>query len=377
MLSYLLEKEFKQFVRNSFLPRLVIALPFVALAVFPLIANMDVKNLVLAVVDNDRSQTSRQVEEKIASSGYFSIYDYFSDSKSALQSIEKGNADILLEIPPKFEQSLNRENSSNLMISANAVNAMKGALGSVYLTGIIADYNRQLIIGNRELTMNNSQLSTLNSQLIQVRPLFRYNPALSYRAFMIPALMAMMLTMICGFLPTLNIVSEKENGTIEQMNVTPVGKFTLIISKLIPYWVAGFVVASLCMFTAFLFYGMLPKGSILLIYLFAIAFVLCISGFGLIVSNYANNIQQAIFIMFFFIMTMIFLSGLFTPFQNMPEWAQIMGNASPLKFFIQSLRMIYLKGATFTDMQHLFYPLCVLAVFFNGWAVLSYRKKSA
>jgi len=369
MLSYLLEKEFKQFLRNSFLPRLVIALPFVALAIFPLIANLDVKNLVLAVIDNDRSQTSRQVGEKIASSGYFRIYDYFSDSKSALQSIEKGDADILLEIPPKFEENLNRENSGNLMISANAVNAMKGGLGSAYLTGIIADYNRELIT-------KQFPEAAKAKPAVEVRPLFRFNPNLSYKVFMIPALMAMMLTMICGFLPTLNIVSEKENGTIEQMNVTPVGKFTLIISKLIPYWVAGFVVATLCMFTAFLFYGMLPKGSILLIYLFAIVFVLCISGFGLIVSNYANNIQQAIFIMFFFIMTMIFLSGLFTPFQNMPQWAQIMGNVSPLKFFIQSLRMIYLKGATFMDMQHLFYPLCGLAVFFNGWAVLSYRKKS-
>jgi ABC-2 type transport system permease protein len=361
MLRYLLEKEFKQFVRNSFLPKLVIALPFVALAVFPLIANMDVKNLVLAVVDNDRSQTSRQMEEKIASSGYFTISEYFTDSKSALQSIEKGDADLLLEIPPKFEENLNRENSGNLMISANAVNAMKGGLGSAYLTGIIADYNKQLI-------MNNSQLSTLNSQFIEVRPLFRYNPGLSYRVFMIPALMAMMLAMICGFLPALNIVSEKENGTIEQMNVTPVGKFTLIISKLIPYWAAGFVVATLCMFTAFLFYGMIPKGSILLLYLFAAVFVLSFSGFGLIVSNYASNIQQAIFIMFFFVMTMIFLSGLFTPFQNMPEWAQTMGNISPLKYFIQVLRMTYLKGATFAEMQHLFYPLCGLAVFFNGWA---------
>jgi ABC-2 type transport system permease protein len=114
----------------------------------------------------------------------------------------------------------------------------------------------------------------------------------------------------------------------------------------------------------------------LLIYLFAIVFVLSFSGFGLIVSNYAGNIQQAIFIMFFFVITMIFLSGLLTPFQNMPEWAQILGNASPLKYFIKTLRMVYLKGATFVEMQHLFYPLCGLAVFFNGWAVLSYRKKS-
>jgi ABC-2 type transport system permease protein len=369
MLRYLLEKEFKQFFRNSFLPRLVVALPFVALAVFPLVANMDVKNLALAVVDNDRSNTSRQMQEKIVSSGNFKMTGYFDNSQAALKSIEKGDADILLEIPSKFEQNLLRENSATVMIAANAVSGMKGGLGSAYLTGIIADYNQELIAKHiPEITKA--------KPAVEIRPLFRFNPNLSYKVFMIPALMAMMLAMICGFLPALNIVSEKENGTIEQMNVTPVSKFTFILSKLIPYWVAGFVVITLCMFTAFVFYGLFPKGSILLLYLFAIVFVLCFSGFGLIVSNYANNIQQTIFIMFFFIITMIFLSGLFTPYQNMPQWAQIIGNVSPLKYFIQVLRMIYLKGATFMEMQHLFYPLCALAVFFNGWAVLSYRKKS-
>jgi len=369
MLRYLLEKEFKQFFRNSFLPRLVIILPFVGLAIFPLVATMEVENLALAVVDNDRSNTSRQMIEKVISSGYFKMSGYFDNSQAALQSIEKGDADLLLEIPPKFEENLNRENTGTVMISANAVNGMKGGLGSAYLTGIIADFNRNLII---------KQIPEIakDTPAVEVRPLFRFNPNLNYRAFMIPALIAMMLAIICGFLPALNIVSEKENGTIEQMNVTPVSEFTFILSKLIPYWAAGFVVILLCMLTAFIFYGMFPKGSILLLYLFAVVFVLSFSGFGLIVSNYAKNIQQAIFIMFFFVITMIFISGLYTPYQNMPEWAQVLGNVSPLKYFIQVLRMIYLKGATFMDMQHLFYPLCALALFFNGWAVLSYRKKS-
>jgi ABC-2 type transport system permease protein len=370
MLRYLLEKEFKQFARNKFLPRLVIMLPFVALAVFPLVANFEVKNLALAVVDNDRSNTSRQLQEKIISSGNFKISGYFADSDAALKSIEKGDADILLEIPPKFEENLNRENSATGMIAANAVNGMKGGMGAMYLTRIIADFNQNLIV---------KQIPEIAkaTPAVEVRPLFRFNPNLNYKVFMIPALMAMMLAMICGYLPALNIVSEKENGTIEQINVTPVGKFTFIISKLVPYWTAGFVVVTLCMFTAYIFYGIFPKSSIWLLYLFAAVFVLCFSGFGLIVSNCAKTIQQAIFIMFFFVITMIFLSGLFTPYQNMPGWAQMLGNASPLKYFIQVLRMIYLKGATFMDMQHLFYPLCGLAAVFNGWAVLSYRKKSA
>ena len=370
MLRYLLEKEFKQFFRNRFLPRLVIALPLIALAVFPLVADMDVKNLSLSVIDSDRSRTSQQMQEKIASSGYFKESGNFADYKSALQSIEKGDADLLLEIPQQFEQSLNRENSGSLMIAANAVNGMQGGLGSAYLSAIIADYNRELIA-------NTQGSAVLPVTAVEVRPLFRFNPNLSYRVFMIPALIAMMLVMICGFLPALNIVSEKENGTIEQVNVTPVSKFTFILSKLIPYWVIGFVVATLCIFTAFVFYGMFPTGSVLPLYIFIAVFVLGFSGFGLVVSNYAKNIQQAIFVMFFFVITLIFISGLYTPFKNMPAWMQMLGNASPLKYFIQVLRMTYLKSATFAEMQHLFYPLCALAVFFNSWAVLSYWKKSA
>jgi len=368
MLRYLLEKEFKQFMRNRFLPRIVIILPFAALAIFPLTANMDIKNLALAVVDNDHSAASRQIGKKITSSGFFRLRGYFDNSSAALKSVERNDADLILEIPPRFEQSLNRENAASVMIAANAVNGMKGGMGSMYLSSIIADYNREFAAGRANET-------GITAPAMEIRPLYRFNPDLSYRAFMVPALMSMMLAVICGFLPALNIVSEKENGTIEQMNVTPVGKFTFIISKLIPYWTAGVVVAALCMFTAFIFYGMLPKGSIPLLYLFVAVYILSFSGFGLIVSNYAQSIQQAIFIIFFFVLTMIFLSGLYTPYQNMPGWAQFMSNASPLKYFIQVLRITYLKGAAFAEMRHLFYPLCILAVIFNGWAVLSYEQR--
>ena len=194
MLQYLLEKEFKQFLRNSFLPKMVIALPFVSLAVFPFIANMDVKNISLAVVDNDLSQISRQMQEKIVSSGNFHISGYFDNTEAAMKSIERGSSDILLEIPQKFQQSLLRENLGNVMISANTVNVMKGGLGSACLTNIIADFNGDLIAKQLPETAN-------AKPAIEVRPLFRFNPNLNYRAFMIPALVAMMLILICGFLP--------------------------------------------------------------------------------------------------------------------------------------------------------------------------------
>jgi ABC-2 type transport system permease protein len=207
-----------------------------------------------------------------------------------------------------------------------------------------------------------------------ILPLYRYNPLLRYPIFMVPAIMVMMMAMICGFLPALNIVSEKESGTIEQINVTPVKRFTFILSKLLPYWAIGFVVLTICFGVAFFVYGLVPAGNVLTIYLFASVFVLAFSGFGLTISNFAGTVQQAMFMMFFFVITFIFLSGLYTPVANMPPWAQTISIFSPLKYFINVMRSVYLKGSDFGELATQFYALCGFAVFFNTLAVVTYRK---
>ncbi|MBN2806223.1 MAG: ABC transporter permease, partial [Prolixibacteraceae bacterium] len=214
-----------------------------------------------------------------------------------------------------------------------------------------------------------------NAQVLEVVPRFNFNPLLEYKYTMIPAIMMMILAMITGFLPALNIVGEKEKGTIEQMNVTPVNRLTLILSKLIPYWIIGFLVLSICFFVAWLFYGMISVGSYALIYLFAAVFTLAFSGFGLMISNYASTVQQGMFIMFFFVITFIFLSGLYTPVSSMPEWTQTVSRFSPLRYMVEVLRFIFLKGSTFYDLRWHFAALGGFALFFNGWAVLSYHKK--
>lgn len=368
MLKYLIEKEFKQFFRNKFLPRLITAFPFIILLVFPWIANLEIKNINLSIVDNDKSSYSRNLIHKIESSGYFRITNISGTYDEALSAIEANNADIILEIPSQFEKTLSNEKRVPVMIIANAVNASKGGMGSSYLAAILGDFSS-------DIRMEWVQVSNkLVTPALTIAPLYRYNPRLNYRTFMIPAIMVMLMSMICGFLPCLNIVGEKENGTIEQMNVTPVGKFMLILSKLIPYWVIGFIALTICFIVAAVVYGLIPKGSILTIYLFVSVFILAFSGFGLVISNYAKSIQQAMFMMFFFVMTFIFMSGLFTPVNNMPTWAQILSFFSPLKYIIEVFRSIYLKGSGFFDLIPQFLALCGFAVFFNAWAVLSYRK---
>jgi ABC-2 type transport system permease protein len=188
--------------------------------------------------------------------------------------------------------------------------------------------------------------------------------------------MIMILALVCGFLPAINIVGEKESGTFEQMNVTPVSKIHFILAKLIPYWVVGFVVLTISFLAAWAFYGFLPVGSFVTLYIFTTLFVLAISGFGLVISNYANTIQQAIFMIFFFVITFIFMSGFYTPVASMPEWAQALSTFSPLKYIIMVFRLVYLKGSTVSDLIVPVAALSGFAVFFNSWAILSYRKKS-
>jgi len=368
MLKYLLEKEFKQILRNKFLPRMVFLMPFIALSLFPLVANFTIKNTNLSIVDNNHSSYSERLVQKICSSGYFRLTNVSSNYPDALQSIELDKADVILEIPPRFEEDLVKERKATVMISANTVNGMKGGLSSSYLVSILTDFSAEV---RSEWFQSNTRLSAPSMEII---PRYSFNPQLEYKFTMIPAIMMMMLSMICGFLPALNIVGEKENGTIDQMNVTPVSKFTLILSKLIPYWVIGFIVLTICFFVAWAFYGLVSLGSYSTIYLFAAVFVLAYSGFGLVISNYAKSIQQAMFMMFFFVITFIFLSGLYTPVSSMPDWLQVFSRFSPLRYMVEVLRSVYLKGSNPIQLGGHFAALCGFAIFFNGWAVLSYRK---
>ena len=278
MIKYLLEKEFKQLLRNPMLPRILLVFPCIILLVLPWAANFEIKNMNLSVVDNDRSPYSTRLIQKVGASEYFHLVDVSNSYQEAMQCIEKGDADLILEIPPHFERDLLKTGVAKEHQSANTV--------------------------------------------INIDTQGRFNPYLDYKVFMVPALMAQLLMMLCGFLPALNIVSEKEFGTIEQINVTPVSKFTFILAKLIPYWIAGILILTIGIILAWLVYGLVPAGHLWLLYFFALLFIIVISGMGLVVSNYSQTMQQAMFVMFFFVIIIMLMSGLFTPINSMPEWAQ-------------------------------------------------------
>lgn len=370
VIRYLIEKEFKQIVRNQFLPKLFVMLPTVMLLIMPWAANQEVKGLKLSVVDNDQSTLSQRLIQKVDASEYFTLTDISSSNDEALHSVEAGNADLILEILDDFEKDLISAGVANVMISANAVNGVKSGLGSSYLGSIVTDYSADLREENGLDNVPN------RGQKFNMAPYFQFNPHLDYKVFMVPALMVMMLTLLSGFLPALNIVGEKEKGTIEQMNVTPVGKFPFVLSKLIPYWFVGFLVLSYSMLLAWWVYGLVPAGNLLTIYLFASIYILVVSGLGLVISNYSATMQQALFVMFFFLMIFILMSGLFTPVSSMPQWAQYITKLNPLRYFIEVMRMVYLKGSSFVELVPYFRALSIFAMGLNLWAILSYKKSS-
>lgn len=361
----LLRKEFLQIRRNSFLPRLIVAFPVLVMLIMPLIMTMDVRNVNVAIVDLDRSATSRRIASHVGASEYLSFTVATSDFQLAMKHLEEGTVDAIIEIPSDFERDMAVARPERISITANAVNATKGSMGMQYLVQTIS---RTL----SELMAENSPVGA--SELITVQN--RFNPTLNYRHYMIPALMIILFMLICGFLPALSIVGEKESGTIEQINVTPVSRLTFTLAKLLPYWLIGLFVLTVAMCLAWAVYGLTPEGSVGSIYLGAILFILTISGFSLTIANFSETMQQTMFVMFFFVMIFMLMSGLLTPIDSMPAWARKITVVLPPRYFVEILRSVYLKGAALAELWSNYLALGIFAILFNTLAAVTYKKQS-
>lgn len=361
-LKFLLEKEFLQIFRNKTILRLVFFMPVFQLLVLPWAATFEQKNILLSIIDNDHSSASRELIQKVISSGYFKLANYSTSYSDALKIVEKNEADLILEIPHNFENTFIRDKSTDVMLSVNAINGQKAGLGSSYLGQILAAYNRELVIQSQ------------SSGQIIVKPYYMYNTEMNYRNFMVPGILVMLLSIIGGALSSLNIVKEKEAGTIEQINVTPIPKYIFIIGKLIPFWVMGMFILTVGMLIAWLVYGLVPAGHALIIYIFCFFYLIAFTGFGLIISNFSSTQQQAMFVLFFIIIIFFLLGGLYTPISSMPRWAQIVTMFNPVRYFIEVMRLVYMKGSTLADISHQLYIIIIFALVLNVGAIVSYKK---
>lgn len=365
-LKYLLVKEYKQMFRNYLLPVVFVLLPFAMMNVVPRIATQEVKNLNMAVIDCDHSTLSSRLTQKLSSSGFFNLYASCKNYEDAYELLERGDVDFIITIENEFERNLYRTGGAEVMVTVNAVNGMKGGLGGSYLTQIVTQYAAELT----------KDAGGVRSMPVSTEARYLFNPELDYKPYMIPALMSMTLILLVGFLPALNVVGEKERGTIEQINVTPVGRMEFILSKMIPYWSVGIFIVAVSMVLAWMFHGVEPKGSVLLILLFNMVYIFVISSVGLIISNHSDNMRQAAMVMFFFIVIFILTSGLLSPVSAMPDWAKEVTRINPLRYIVTAMREIYLKGSSFSQLISQFIPLCLFGVICGVWAVMSFQKNN-
>lgn len=370
-LGHLLKKEFRQIFRNRSILPLILVMPIIQLLVMPLAADYEIKSIDLSIVDHDRSDYSRHLRDKIIASGYFRLNDFSSSFEASFEQFQQDNSDLVLEIPANFESDLSSGNAAGMLIAVNAINGINATVGSAYLSRILADFNREIIV-----EVVNPQGMNQNP-VIDIQNRNWFNPNLDYPTFMVPGILVILVTMVGAYMCALNIVKEKEIGTIEQINVTPLKKYQFILGKLIPFWVIGMVVFSIGLFgVARLVYGIVPAGSILTLYAFLAIYLVALLGIGLLISTFSATQQQAMSLAFFIMMIFILMSGLFTPLDGMPEWAQWIAEFNPATHFIEVVRQIMLKGSSFHHLKSQFLIIGGMALFFNTWAVLNYRKTS-
>jgi len=367
---FLLEKEFRQILRDPAILRMMFIMPVIQLIILPQAADYEVRNIRLAILDHDKTVFTRQLVNKVTSSGYFILDSYVSNMNEAMERVEQDEADLVLEIPGDFERDLIREDEREIYIAANAINGVRANLGVSYLSSIIRSYNEEIRIKWLQIPRMNTEprIYTTHSTW--------YNVHLDYQMYMVPGILVILVTMVGSFLAALNIVREKEIGTIEQINVTPIRKHHFILGKLIPFWVLGQISLTIGFIVAFLVYGILPEGNIGLIYLFSAVYMLAILGLGLLISTFVQTQQQALLISFFAMMVFILLGGLYTSIESMPAWAQFISSINPVTYFIEVIRMVFLKGSTLSDISRHLGIIFIFAVVLNLWAISSYRKRA-
>lgn len=370
MWKYLLEKEFKQFFRDPGLPRMALSFPVLMMLVFPFAVSMEIRNINLAVVDNCMSSESVLLTEKCTSSGYFRLVDRCHSEAEAQRLMDDNKVDAIITIMPDFDKQLALGTGLPVGVKLNTVNGTKGSIGSQYVLSCVRMYLADKNGGQSP----SGQVSSVSAPTIDVSERYYFNQYMDYKLFMVPALIVIAITMITAFLPALNIVGEKEAGTIEQINVTPVSKTAFIVCKMIPYWAIAFFILTSCLVIAWLVFGYVCRGGLLWIFLFTMLDIVAMAALGLLISNYSSNSQQAMFVIWFFAVVFMLMSGIFTPIASMPDWAQTITYLNPMKYYADAMRAVFLKGSSPVDIWYDAAGLAGIGAVLVSWAILSYRK---
>ncbi|HVO40747.1 MAG TPA: ABC transporter permease [Spirochaetia bacterium] len=374
-IRFIIRKEFQQLRRDRRLLPIILISPVLQMALLGYAANMDVKDVPLAVCDQDHSVESRQLITSFLQSGSYVASARPADAAAAERSIEEGKSSLALVIPPGFGRDLSGSRAAPVQLLADGSDSQAAAIGLTYAT---------LIVSRAQAGRAAQRLSSLDPAVlrrikaVQVEPAVRvlYNPTLASRNFMVPGVLAMILMIITMVLTSQAIVKEKELGTLEQLIVTPITPRQLIIGKLTPFVLISLVIITVVLAASLALFGLAVRGSLLVLYALSLLFMASSLGIGLFVSTIARSQQQAMmFSMFFFMMPMLILSGFVFPIESMPPVIQAVTYVFPLRYYFVIIRGLFLKGVSLLELWRETAALAVIGIVVITASVLRFRKR--
>jgi ABC-2 type transport system permease protein len=368
-IRFIIQKEFIQVFRNRNIFPVIFVLPFVQLIILVNAATMDMKNINMILVDKDLSSLSRRLSDKFSQSPFFTLLKTSFSTDKAENEMLVNATDMILVIPDGFEKDLYQFGKTSLQLQVDAINGMTAGLINGYASQIINGFNLELLSET-----GRNALVSLHPKNITINYSFWYNSELKFKYYMVPGILVILLTVIGMLLASLNLVREKEMGTIEQINVTPIRKYQFIIGKLVPFWIIALFELAFGLSLGELLFKIPIEGSLLLLFAYAALYLAAVLGMGLLISTLSQTQQQAQFLGFFVMVTFIMMSGIFTPAESMPHWAQDLNTINPLAYFMKVIRMILLKGSEFRDVAGDFLAMFIMAVVFISLATWRYRK---
>lgn len=336
-LGHLIRKELIELRQDPRLFGIVIMAPIIQLTVLGYAATTDVKDIPLLVVDNDRSSSSRELVQRFEASANFYVVDVVTGAGAVERHLEHGTAWMALAIPPGFGASLAAGRPDTVQVIADGTDSNSTGVAMGYARSVVAAYSAE-------------RTAALRPGLRRAAPVDAdirvwFNPRLESRDFMVPGIVALLLLVITTNLSAMAIVREREVGTLEQLNVTPLARWELILGKLLPYAFIGLFDVILVTLVAVFWFEIPLRGSFLLLFGCAGIYLLSTLGLGLFISTISQTQQQAsMTATFFFLTPMIYLSGFTFPIENMPQWIQYVTYAIPLRYFLVIVRGIFLKG---------------------------------
>ena len=333
VIKFLLVKEFKQIFRNKAMLPIIFVMPVVQLLILVSAATFEIKRIDVAIFDQDHSLASKQLVNKLLSMGYYRLQGNITSLKEGQLLMDQNKIDLLVQVPAGFATDLQRNNQAAVMLDISAIDGSAASIIYYYTNSIILDFNAGIIQRWHNLPQN-------PALPLKVESRFWFNEELDYKNYITPGLVVILVTMVGLFLTAMNVVREKEVGTIEQLNVTPITKTQFIISKLLPFWIIGMFELAFGLGIGKLMFDFPVVGSVGLLFAFAAIYLLVVLGFGLLISTITHTQQQAMLISWFFVVIFILMSGLFTAVENMPECAQRITDYKPVTYFMQFIRVV-------------------------------------